>query len=161
MELFHDGEVRYTLQTERVGTALHAFVLSTRQPKGETLFPRLGDRYDLPGTFPHGVAAFRPAMEAARRLAAHEISSARPDVKKVVGEYAIFASASYQIEAGKWEPRLRIQSRRKGNIGAVQEFESETSVLSRNLCPTAARATDFALEHGERMVRGLTPGLKV
>jgi hypothetical protein len=161
MELLHDGEVRYTLHTERVGAALHAFVLSTRQPQGETLFPRIGDRYDLPGTFPSGTAAFRAAMEVASRLAAHEISSQRPDVKKVVGEYTIVASAAYQVEAEKWEPLLRIQSRRKVNKGAVQDFESEVSVLRRNLCPTAARATDFALEHGERMVRGLAPGLNV
>jgi hypothetical protein len=161
MELLHDGEVRYTMHSERVGEQWHAFVLCTRQPPGETNYPRLGERYDLTGRFANTTAAYREAVDAARRLAAGEISAGRPSIKRKIREYVVIASAAYHVEAGKWEPVLKIESRRRANRGAIQDFTSSPSILQRNLCPTSDRATDFALEHGERVVLGLVPGLSV
>jgi hypothetical protein len=161
MELLHHEGIRYTLHTERAGDKVRAFVVCTRQEPGEAMFPRIGARYDIAEVFTTPTDAFSSGLATARRLAAGELSPGQPEVKKSVGEYQLIASAAYQIETMRWEPTLRIKSKRATNKGAVQDLLDEQTPLQRNPCPTPARATEYALEHGEKLVLKLIPGLRV
>jgi hypothetical protein len=121
----------------------------------------IGSRYDVAEEFLTPTAAYSYCVGIARKLAAGEISANRPEVKKRVGEYQLLASAAFQIESRKWEPILKIKSKRLANKGAIQDLLEGQSPLQHNPCPSAARATEYALEHGEKLALKLIPGLKV
>ena len=161
MELIHHEGIRYTMHTEPKGQFVKAFILCTKQESGEATFPRIGSRYDLQEEFTSPVTAYPAALATARKLASGELSAAAAEVKKRVGQYQLIASAAFQIEGRRWEPILRIKSKRPENKGAVQDFLKEASPLPLNPFPTAARATEFALEYGELLALKISPGLKV
>lgn len=161
MELLCDGDFRYTLQMERSGSRFAAHVLRLRRPPGDARLPRVAVRYDLPETFVSSADAHHAGLAIAERMVAGELRAFVPELKKRVKEYEVIASALYQLQDRKWEPALKITSRRPTNKGAQQEFNDEQTPLQRNLCPTPERARDYALEYGERLVLGAVPGLRI
>lgn len=161
MDLLHHEGIRYTMHTEPSGQKLRVFVLCTHQEPGEMLFPRIGSRFDIRDEFATPTSAYAAALSVARRLVAGEISASSPEVKKKVGQYQLIASAAFQIDGRRWEPILKIKSKRPENKGAVQDLLDDQTSLQRNPCPTAARATEYAIEYGEKLVLKIVPGLKI
>ena len=161
MELLRSGDFHYTLHTESRDGVLRAYILKFRQPLGDARLPRTAERYDFVESFRDQQQAFSSALSVAHRMVAGDMSAAQPQLQKKLGDYKLVATAAFNIVAGKWEPVLRVISRRPANKGAEQTFNEPPSPLLTNLCPSAQRATDYALEYGERLVSGAVPGLRV
>lgn len=161
MELLRDNDSRYTLQLVQRGPHLHAYILKMHQPVGDVRVPRIALRYDLIETFRSQREAYSTGLVLAKRMIDGELSAARSEVSKKVEEHKLIGSAVFQLATEKWEPTLRIVSRKKENKGAVQDLSTEQTPLQRNTFSTPERATEYALEHGERLVLGLVPGLRV
>jgi hypothetical protein len=161
MQLLQHEDHRFTLTLEGRAPHFTGYVLRFRQPQGEARRPRVGNRYDLPGTYQDSNQAFHAAMDAVHRMINGELRAMVSEVRKRVKEYDLYASALFQLERCAWEPALRIVSRRAANKGATQDFNEEQSPLQRNTTGNKDAARDFALWYGERLVLGAVPGLRI
>lgn len=140
---------------------VRAYVLRLRQPIGEVRMPRTALRYDIPDTFKTQQEAFSIGLVVAKRIADGELSASKSEIEKKFRDYALHGSAVFQLATEQWEPTLRIVSRKKENKGATQDLSDEQTHLQRNPFPTPERASEYAIEFGERLVLGFVPGLKV
>lgn len=161
MELPRDGDYRYTLVTQQTSRGVSGYVLRMKQPAGDPRLPRVAVRYDLPEHYAYAGEAYRAAVAVAERMAAGELHAFVPEVKKRIQEYDLYASALFQLQSNRWEPALRIRSRKPQNKGAEQDFNSEQSPLLHNGFPSPERAREYAVEYGERLVLKAVPGLRV
>ena len=160
MELLFQNGVNYVLDSNRVGNKLHVYILCIAKKPDKTL-PSTCDRYDLSETYFNITGATSDAIKIVKRLAAHEISALQPEVKKKVGEYMLLGSATFHIQRKEWQPLLKIKGRRIENKGEIQDLLLQQSILKIHTFPTVLRATEFALEFGEKLVNKQVPGLKV
>jgi len=161
MEILRDENYRYILEHKCSDNGYIGCVLRLHQPKEQQKPPRTADRYPLNHVFKEIRQLVSAANEVAQRASNGDLSLSYPASQRRVEKYVLHAFAVFNLEKGKWEGFLKIVSKKKENKGAVQLFDGKATPLQRNLFPSPERATEFAFQYGEELVRGLFPGLEI